>query len=377
MRRSRAAAALAVVTLIALAGCSDADTSANSETNGGESSAGVATDKAPYTYAADWGTFKLSSKIADKLKAKQSINVVLSMQGQTTPIYGPQYKYGLPLGIADAKSQYGIDLSGKLIGPITGGDNAQQVSQIESAAAAGQIDCLALDGGGDPAFERVINKLADQGIPVFTTGTDLEKSHRLSTFHTDWAYEGQLAAKATADFFEAKGVPLKTVAMTSGAVDQIWAQTRMDAFHAELQKLVPGVEFLNDTKGALMTGFSPTDVYSKVRSYMTGHKDLQVMYQTDTGGATVDKVITDLKRKGQTFTVGHNISAPLLDQIEQGVQIATLSQDYPAQAGFAGRACGAFLAKGEVLPNENKPELIDSTNIEQARENFLKSTGGA
>lgn len=376
MRRTRSAVLLAVVSLFVSVGCSNAKTAGPSSDGKSGASTGDAA-KAPYSFTAGWGTFKLSSKIADKLKAKNPINVVLSMQGQTTPIYGPQYKYGLPLGIRDGEKTYGIKLSGKLIGPVTGGDSAQQVSQIESLAAAGQIDCLALDGGGNPAFSRVINKLANQGVPVFTTGTDVADAHRLGTFHTDWAYEGRLAAKATADYFSVKGVPLKTVAMTSGAVDQIWAQTRMQAFHSELQKLVPGVKFLNTPKTALMTGFSPTDVYSKVRSFMTGNPEVQVVYQTDTGGATVDKVISDLKRKGSIFTVGHNVSLPLLDGIQQGFQIATLSQDYPAQAGFAGRACAAFLANGKVLPNENKPELIDSTNIEQARQAFLKSTGAA
>jgi ABC-type sugar transport system substrate-binding protein len=329
----------------------------------------------PYQYEADWGTFTLSPDIAQKIEDGSAINVVLSMQGQTTPIYGPQYAYGLPLGIEAAEEEYGLDLSGQMIGPEAGGDNALQLSQIESLAAAGQIDCLALDGGGDPAFVRIIDRLMEDGIPVFTTGTDLVDSKRLGTFHTDWEFEGQLDAQATVDFFEAKGVDLTHVAMTSGAVDQLWAQTRMQAFEAELKKLVPGVTFVNTAESALMTGFSPTDVYAKVSAFLTGNPDVQVVYQTDTGAATVNKVITDLGREGETFSVSHNVSEAIIDGIAQGWQIATLSQDYPAQAGFAGRACGAFLATGEVLPNTNEPELIDSTNWEAALEAFKESTG--
>jgi ABC-type sugar transport system substrate-binding protein len=177
------------------------------------------------------------------------------------------------------------------------------------------------------------------------------------------------------DFFENAGVELKKVAMTSGAVDQLWAQTRMQAFEAELKKLVPGVEFVNSADSALMTGFSPTDVYSKVSAFLTGNSDVQVVYQTDTGAATVNKVIEDLGFKGKTFSVGHNVSEAIIDGIAKGFQIATLSQDYPAQAGFAGHACGAFLATGEVLPNGNEPELIDTTNHEEALAAFLESTG--
>lgn len=326
-------------------------------------------------YEAEWGTFTLSDEIAKKIEDGDTINVVLSMQGQTTPIYGPQYAYGLPIGIEEATDEYGLDLKGQLIGPDAGGDNALQLSQIESLAAAGQIDCLALDGGGDPAFVRIIDRLIDDGVPVFTTGTDLLDSKRLGTFHTDWEFEGQLDAKATADFFEAEGVDLTKVAMTSGAVDQIWAQTRMQAFEAELKNLVPGVTFVNSADSALMTGFSPTDVYAKVNAFLTGNPDVQVIYQTDTGAATVNKAITDLGLQGKTYSVGHNVSEEIIDGIAQGLQIATLSQDYPAQAGFAGRACGAFLANGEVLPNGNEPELIDTTNWEAALEAFKESTG--
>ena len=100
-----------------------------------------------------------------------------------------------------------------------------------------------------------------------------------------------------------------------------------------------------------------------------------VVYQTDTGAATVNKVITDLGLQGKTYSVGHNVSEEIIDAIANGLQIATLSQDYPAQAGFAGRACGAFLDSGEVLPNSNEPELIDSTNWEAALEAFKESTG--
>jgi ABC-type sugar transport system substrate-binding protein len=360
-----ALAALALAA-VALAGCTGPNDAGPDEASG---------EGSPYEYEAEWGTFTLSQSISQKIEDEEPINVVLSMQGQTTPIYGPQYAYGLPLGIEDAEKEYGLDLNGQMIGPDAGGDNALQLSQIESLAAAGQIDCLALDGGGDPAFVRIIDRLIDDGIPVFTTGTDLVDSKRLGTFHTDWEFEGQLDAKATADFFEAKGEELTSVAMTSGAVDQLWAQTRMQAFEAELKELVPGVTFVNSADSALMTGFSPTDVYAKVNAFLTGNPDVQVVYQTDTGAATVNKAITDLGREGKTYSVGHNVSEAIIDGIADGLQIATLSQDYPAQAGFAGRACGAFLATGEVLPNGNEPELIDTTNWEEALEAFKESTG--
>jgi ribose transport system substrate-binding protein len=343
----------------------------------GASAAGVSAtakaDAGPFTHVFPWGTFTLSDDIASKVRDKQQLNVVLSIVGMSTPVYSPEFKKGFATGITSAQSTYGVKLKGNLIGPVQADAN-EQISQIRSQLATKQVDCLVIEAGGLPAFAPVINQAVAAGVPVFTTNTDVDGSHRFSTFHTNWQQEGQLAARATSAFFKKKGVALKEVVMTTGQVDQNWAQARMNGFMTELKKLVPGVKFDNSPKNALSTGYDAAAAYSQVRAFLQGHPGVQVVYQTDINADAVVKAIAAVKRQGKAFVIGHNVSLPTLDAIKAGSQIGTLDQQFPVQAGWAAQACAAYFGKGKVLPNANQPLLITSANVTKARAAFIRLT---
>jgi ABC-type sugar transport system substrate-binding protein len=362
--------ALAGASLLTVAACSGVSTgqTANSATGSGSGS----TTK--YDVTTSWGTFHLASRIQQKLQQHATMNAVLSINSLTIPIYTDSYKYALPLGIAEASQKYGVKLDGKLVGPVSV-NVAQQVSQIQQAVAANQVDCLGV-AGGDPALGPEINQLANQGIPVFTIGVDIPGSHALSGFQADYTHEGDALAEATVAFFKAKNIPLKHVAMTSGQSTATWAQQRMQAYQNRLTQLDPGVDFVNTSKTALNTGFSNADVYSDVHAYLVGHPDVQVVYQTDTGATTVAKVVSDLNMGGKTFVVGHNPDLNTFRLIQQGAQIASADQDFIGQAKFAGLACGALLGAGQVLPKDSQGTIVTNANVAQAQQRFMQATGG-
>jgi ABC-type sugar transport system substrate-binding protein len=343
----------------------------------GGSAAGVATTAkagaGPFTHSFPWGKFTLSSDIATKVRNKQQLNVVLSIVGMSTPVYSPEFKQGFASGVKSAQATYGVKLKGHLIGPVQADAN-EQISQIRSQLATKQVDCLVIEAGGLPAFAPVINQAVAAGVPVFTTNTDVARSHRFSTFHTNWQQEGQLAARATAAFFKKKGIALKEVVMTTGQVDQNWAQARMDGFMTKLKKLVPGVKFDNTPKTALSTGYDASAAYSQIRAFLQGHPGVQAVYQTDINADAAVKAIAAVKRQGKAFVIGHNVSLPTLDAIKSGSQIGTLDQQFPVQAGWAAQACAAYLGKGKVLPNANKPLLITAANVVKARAEFIRLT---
>jgi ABC-type sugar transport system substrate-binding protein len=331
--------------------------------------------RSPDVHKFSWGTFHLSPRIASKLKSNSSINVVLSYIAQSTPVYSPEFKYGFAQGVKSASRQYGLQLKGHLIGPVTANTN-EQINQIRSQIATNSVDCLVVESGGVPALAPVINQAVKAGIPAFTTNTDVAASRRFGTFHTNWKQEGRLAADAVIASFKARKVALKEAMLTTGAVDQNWAQDRMQSFAAELKKRVPGIKLANTPKGALNTGFDAGQVYSQVRAFLQGHPDVQVVYQTDVNAVAIDKAIGDLKKKGSIFTAGHNVSNETLDAIAQGTQIVTIDQQFPLQAGWAARACAAYLKTGKILPNDNPPGVITKSNIAAARAAFKKATGG-
>lgn len=363
-RRPAAVALLAVSAALSavLAGCGGAE-----ET----SDAAEAPKEPPYVKEFPWGTFELAPRIAEKLMNGEELNVVNSSAGLSAPIYGPQFSYAFPLGIEEANDTYSVRVVGKEIGPAVP-DVVEQADQIRALLQAGQIDCLGLTVS-DAGLAPVINQAIDAGVPVFTTSGDEPASNRFGTFATDKEAEGRLAAQTTVDFFEAKDIPLETVALTSGGATTPFAQERMKGFYDELMELVPDVEFLNTPDNALDTTFDPAETYSKVKAFVQGNPDVQVLYQTDIAGGTLDRVVNDLGRKGEVYVIGHNVDQSTLVGIADGTQIATLDQNYLLQAKFPALACAAYFDTGEILPNDNVSTVIDADNVAEAQE-VLKMT---
>jgi ABC-type sugar transport system substrate-binding protein len=343
----------------------------------GVAAAVAAPHRPPYVKKFSWGTFHLAPRIAKDLQTHKKLSVVFSINGTATPVYGPQYEYAFPRAIAAANKQYKkyhVQLSGKIIGPVQS-DPTTQINQLESAIAAGQVDCLALTPA-TTGFNEVVNKAVAAGIPVFTAGSDADGSHRFSTFETNWPAEGKLAAETAVKFFQKHNITLKYVAMASGGATTQFAQERMTGFYNELQKLVPSVTFLNTPSSALNTTFDPGATYSQTLAYLQGHQNVQLLYQTDIAGGVTDKAINDAGLKGKTFVIGHNVDLQTLAGIKDGTAIATLDQNYIAQASFPARACAAYFATGKILPNTNVDKLITAANVDAAPTLFKKTTGG-
>jgi ABC-type sugar transport system substrate-binding protein len=328
----------------------------------------------PESTTLDWGTFTLSKDIHDRVVAKQPLRIVLSMEGPAIPVFGPQYQYGFAAGVKVAEQESGATIEGKFLGPNPP-DMNEQINQVRSQAAAGQLDCLSLEGGGAPTWIPIINDLTSKGIPVFTVGEDIDGSHRLGTFHTDWDKEGRMAAKAVVDYFAANKLDLKSLAVASSVPNQPFAQTRMKGFIDEVQKLAPGAVFANTADNAINGTFDPAATYAAMKAFVTGHPDVQVIYHTDVNSGVTDKIISDLNKKGAMFAVGHNVSDETLAAIKDGRQIGTIDQNYPAQSQWAASVCATYLTTGKILPNTNEPILVTAANVDESLANLKKTTG--
>jgi ABC-type sugar transport system substrate-binding protein len=328
----------------------------------------------PTTTDLEWGTFTLSPAIAERVTSGQPLRIVLSMEGPAIPVFGPQYMFGFNAGVKVAEERSGVPIEGKFIGPTPANMN-EQIAQVRSLAAANQLDCLSLEGGGAPTWIPIIKDLTDKGIPVFTVGEDIEGSQRLGTFHTDWALEGRMAADAVVDYFKANNLELKSLALASSVPDQPFAQTRMTAFRDEILAKAPGATFENEPGNAINGSFDPAATYSAIKAFLTGHAGVQVVYHTDVNSGVVDKIITDTGAQGKLFAIGHNVSDEVLAAIKDGIQIGTIDQNYPSQSEWAATVCSTYLTTGEILPNTNEPLLVTAANADESLANLKLTTG--
>lgn len=350
---------LAMVALVASMGVALADDSQSQIPTSGEK-----VDGAPQMVKRDWGTFKLADRIAAKLKAGQPINYVFSYQASGIPLFSPQYAAGFDTGCKLGQAM----LSGMTcasIAPVQTDAN-QQVSQIEAKLAAGEIDCISIEPVSSDSTTAIVNKLMDQGIPVFTAGVT-SRGHEFTNFTQVPTLEGQTAAKIVLDWMKANNKSLKVFAVSGGDPTQFWAQGRMKGFHDTIAAAIPDAKFITTEENGLNVSYDPGQTYDAYRTFLSANPDVQFIENVDIGAEHANRAIDSLNKTGQVYTIGWNVSKGQLDGIEKGTQVAALDQRWSDQAAFGGPACAQFLKNGVILPNTQTLKPIMKDQVADAR----------
>jgi ribose transport system substrate-binding protein len=347
---------LAMVALVASMGFALADDSQSQIPTSGEK-----VDGAPQMVKRDWGTFKLADRIAAKIKAGQPINYVFSYQASGIPLFSPQYAAGFDTGCKMGQAIL-PGMTCASIAPVQTDAN-QQVSQIEAKLAAGEIDCIGIEPVSSDSTTAIVNKLMDQGIPVFTAGVT-SRGHEFTNFTQVPIKEGQSAGQIVLDWMKANNKSLKVFAVSGGDPTQFWAQGRMKGFHDTIAAAIPDAKFITTEENGLNVSYDPGQTYDAYRTFLSANPDVQFIENVDIGAEHANRAIDSLNKTGQVFTIGWNVSKGQLDGIEKGTQVAALDQRWSDQAAFGGPACAEFLKNGVVLPNTQtlKPVMKDQVN---------------
>ncbi len=327
-------------------------------------------DGAPLAVKRDWGTFKLADRIAEKIKKGEPINYVFSYQASGIPLFSPQYKAGFEMGCKIGKDIYPMECAA--IAPVQNDPN-QQVSQIESKLAAGEIDCISIEPVSSDAMTAITNKLMDQGIPVFTAGVT-SRGHEFTNFTQIPDKEGHTAAEAVLKWIKDNNkADIKVFAVSGGDPTQFWAQGRMKGFEDGIKAAIPDAKFVTTAANGLNTSYEPAKTFDVYRSFLTANPDVQFIQNVDIGAEHADRAIESLGLTGKVFTIGWNSSKGQLDAIEKGIQVAQLDQRWPDQAAFGGPACAQFLKNGVILPNTQTLKAVTKDGVAQARKELDKT----
>jgi len=324
---------------------------------------GEKVEGAPFEVKRDWGTFKLADRIAAKVKAGEKINYLFSYQASGIPLFSPQYAAGFDTGCKLGNAIYPMECAS--VAPVQTDAN-QQVSQIEAKLAAGEIDCISIEPVTSDSTTAIVNKLMDQGIPVFTAGVT-SRGHEFTNFTQVPQLEGETAAQIVLDWMKAEGKDLKVFAVSGGDPTQFWAQGRMKGFHETIAKAIPDAKFVTTEENGLNVSYDPGQTYDAYRTFLSANPDVQFIENVDIGAEHANRAIESLNKGGQVFTIGWNVSKGQLDGIEKGTQVAALDQRWSDQAAFGGPACGEFLKNGVILPNTQTLKPVMKADVAAAR----------
>jgi ABC-type sugar transport system substrate-binding protein len=325
----------------------------------------------PYTVKFHWGTFHLASKTANKLKQHKQLVFDMSYQDLSQPGGPTELQSGLTAGAKWAKATYGINIKTNLIGTETTNPPGQ-ISQIQDLVKAGQVDCVGVEPVTPGAFNNVINSSMSAGVPMFTVNTDSPASHRIAYSGVDDTapasryWTGVIAGKYTVAWAHKNHVNLKTAAMITGDNTAPWAQGRMAGWEKVVKQAFPHINIIDTPTNAFTTGYDPATILTDMEPYVTGHPSVQFYYDSDWGAAEIAEIIKQRHLEGKVFTLGYNVDATYLQDIENGSLVATIDQRYDLQAENYVKACAKFLARGILPPSHYLflfPSIWSQSNV--------------
>ncbi|HWE62660.1 MAG TPA: sugar ABC transporter substrate-binding protein [Chloroflexota bacterium] len=314
----------------------------------GGSSAGLTARAAGTTRTATfpWGTFTLNARIAAKVAAKQPLNAIVSFQALGVPFAVPEMNAGMRRAAAALKMKYGVTVNSKVVGPVNTDPNAQ-ISQVTTLINSGQVDCLAIEPVTPDAFASIFDVAFKAGVPIFAVNTDAPKAHRFSYYGIDELAGGKVVGKYTVIWLNQHHIKPTGAAIFTGDTTAPWAQGRMTGWLDMIKAAYPGLTIYGTPTSAPSDNYQGTVTYSKVKSLLTGHPNVNLIFHTDWGIQYMPQAISDLQRAGKVTAVGYNVDDPILNEVQSGQIIGTLDQRYDNQsAGFV-QGCGDFLLGGK------------------------------
>ncbi len=365
------AAALLVLGVAACGGSDDTSSGATESSSGATTEAsGTATDTSgpPNVVETSWGTFELDPAIAEKVENEEPINYLFSFEASGTPSFGEQFTAGYEYGCEQGEKIYPLHC--EIVAPVQPNIN-QQISQVQSKLAAGQVDCLSIQPPTDTAVNSLIDEVSAKGIPVFAVGEE-NSANSLMNFTQEHEKEGEVAAETVVEWMNENNKEMTVFTMSSGLPTLGWAQGRMKGFEKKIKEEIPDAKFIDNPGNATEVPFEPGPAYDTARSVISANPDLQIFMNTDINAGAINKAIADTNNKGKVYSIGWNPSMDQLEGIENGYQIATVDQRWFDQAAYGGEACATFLKTGKILPNTQKPEPITLAKVPAERESLEK-----
>jgi simple sugar transport system substrate-binding protein len=223
-------------------------------------------------------------------------------------------------GMEDAAKLYGV--SAQML--MSEGDNAKEVALIEQAIA-GNPDGIGISIVDPVAFDDVIQKAINKGIPVIAFNNDDSSSPnaRLAYIGAAEKKVGYVLGKYMQQFLK-KG-------------DKIVIPEEVPGMSYAVNRSAGIIEAMNEigvTAEELDAGYERAETTARISAYLLGHKDVKGV--VNVGGLTTEvagMVVQDLKLQGKVVVGGFDLLPQTGPAIKAGITKAVIDQQ-PYLQGF-------------------------------------------
>ena len=320
----------------------------------------------PYRAELDWGTFLLADRIAEKLTLDQTFRFVLSVEATSDGGSGPAMGAGWSRGGVEAAERHSATIDAQVIGPWAPDPDAQ-AAEIDGLLVAGEVDCLAVEAPATGELARVIDRVANSGVPVFTVGADSTDSKRFALYGADDRSAGRRTGQTVGRWAVDGRILLRKAAVFTGDADDPRFRARMEGFIAGISEELPDIEFVNSPGTVASFGFDPDEVYVAATEWILANPDVDIIFHTDEGMEMAARVIAELGLYGDVSLAGFHMSDQVVNYVYEGVVVAAMVPGLANQAAAAAAACGDFLFAG-VYDTANvavDPTAVTEENLEE------------
>ena len=318
----------------------------------------------PHLVEFGWGEFSLAKSTGDRLFVDERLTFVLMMPAIDTA-RTRMAEQGWSRGVEEVSDVYERAVLARVVGPESA-DARDQAAELVSLVEEGEVDCLAVDAGGDGLVADALDTAVAAGVPVFTLGVDVPNSRRFAFYGLDDFEAGRFVGSFVGRWaLERRILILKAGVLSSDPGDR-GSRARMEGFVEAFLEIQPHVEFVNSADTVEPQGVDAEELYESAAVWLAENPDVDVILHADAGLEPLARVISDQYLHGDVHAVGFGMSETIGNLIHDGVIVASLVEGVAAQAATAAVACGEFLLEGvhDVGVVARTPQVAHEDNLE-------------
>lgn len=242
-------------------------------------------------------------------------------------------------------------------GPATETDYGVQLQKVD-AMLSRRVDAIALAPIDRQAMVSVVNRAADQKVPVIIFDSGIDTDRFVAQVATDNYKAGQIAAERMGKILAGKGTVV-IVAVKPGAAS---TEAREKGFEDVIHQKFPGIQILDKRYGMSLVSKS----LLVAENMLAAHPDLDGMFasneSTSIGAAQALK-----SRPRKVKLVGFDWSPKLLDDLQSGLVDSLVIQD-PFKMGYQAVLAAVKHLNGQPVTKitDLAPRLISLENLNDA-----------
>ena len=267
--------------------------------------------------------------------------------------YFAQVEYGLRKKAAELKN-YGCDVD---IRYANFTDDTHQDQIIDSMVESG-VEGIALCGFNNPSTASKIRKLAEAGIPVVTTNTDIPDSGRLAYVGSHYVSAGRTAARLM-DLVTDGNVPIGVVL---GSWHILCHSSRVEGFRSYIREKAPRLEILK----CVETMDDDFLTFSAVQKMLEETQEISGLFLASAGVYGACRAVSLLPPERRPKIICYDCTPTTQEMLQNGIIAATICQEPEYQGAKPLEILFQRLCMNEMPSREyyyTKNEIIVSENI--------------